>query len=141
MYSAKEAAAITGLTTAALRYYEKEHLLPPIHRTDQRHRRYSDGDIAWINMIRCLRMAKVPIRSIRDYVLLLTQGGQTLPQRRRMVQAYTDDLRGQMAALQRALDLAEAKLAFYDQLLQTPAPQALTYLEEWALFQRREEDT
>ena len=30
MYSAKEAAEITGLSTAPLRYYEKEKLLPKI---------------------------------------------------------------------------------------------------------------
>ena len=75
MYSAKEAAEMTGLTTATLRYYEKEQLLPAIERTEQRYRQYSDTDIEWINMIQCLRMANVPIRSICEYILLLTQGG------------------------------------------------------------------
>ena len=45
MYSAKEAAEITGLSTATLRYYEKEKLLPPIARTTQKYRQYSDEDI------------------------------------------------------------------------------------------------
>ena len=76
MYSAKEAAEMTGLTTATLRYYEKERLLPPIGRTEQRYRQYSDTDIEWIKMVQCLRMANVPIRSIRKYILLLTQGGK-----------------------------------------------------------------
>ena len=53
MYSAKEAAEITGLSTAALRYYEKEKLLPPIARTTQKYRQYSDEDIEWIKMIQC----------------------------------------------------------------------------------------
>ena len=51
MYSAKEAAEMTGLTTATLRYYEKEQLLPAIERTEQRYRQYSDTDIEWINMV------------------------------------------------------------------------------------------
>ena len=38
MYSAKEAAEITGLSTATLRYYEKEKLLPPIARNSQKYR-------------------------------------------------------------------------------------------------------
>lgn len=137
MYSAKEASEITGLTTAALRYYEKERLLPPIGRTDQKHRRYSEADIEWINMIQCLRMANVPVRSIRAYVQLLTQGGKTILQRRCMVQEYRDGLRGQMAHLQDALALTEKKLAFYEELLQEPAAQNMTCLEEWDLFQRR----
>ena len=41
MYSAKEAAKITGLSTAALRYYEKESLLPPVKRNDQKYRQYT----------------------------------------------------------------------------------------------------
>ena len=70
MYSAKEVAKITGLTTATLRYYEKENLMPPIARSIQFYRQYSDSDIEWINMIQCLRLANVPIRSIKQYVAL-----------------------------------------------------------------------
>ena len=134
MYSAKEAAEMTGLTTATLRYYEKEQLLPAIERTEQRYRQYSDTDIEWINMVQCLRMANVPIRSIREYILLLTQGGKTILQRRFMVQEYIDDLHSQMANLQNALALTEKKLAFYEELLRSPSAQDLTYLEERNLF-------
>ncbi len=45
MYSAKEAAEMTGLSTAALRYYEREQLLPQISRTSQKYRQYPDSDI------------------------------------------------------------------------------------------------
>ena len=76
MYSAKEAAEMTGLTTATLRYYKKEQLLPAIGRTEQRYRRYSNMDIEWVKMVQCLRMANVPIRSIREYILLLTDAGR-----------------------------------------------------------------
>lgn len=139
MYSAKEAAEMTGLTTATLRYYEKEQLLPAIERTEQRYRQYSDTDIEWIKMVQCLRMANVPIRSIREYILLLTQGGKTISQRRLMVQEYIDDPHSQMANLQNALALAEKKLVFYEELLQSPSAQDLTYLEEWNLFKSKGE--
>ncbi|MBQ3165419.1 MAG: MerR family transcriptional regulator [Lachnospiraceae bacterium] len=78
MYSAKEAAEITGLSTATLRYYEKEQLLPQIARTSQKYRQYADTDIEWIRMIQCLRMANVPIRTIKKYISLLMQGGETM---------------------------------------------------------------
>ena len=88
-------------------------------------------------MIQCLRMANVPIHSIREYIQLLTQGGKTISQRRCMVQEYIDDLHNQMAHLQNALALTEKKLAFYEELLQKPIAQNLTYLEEWDLFKRK----
>ena len=50
---------------------------------------------------------------------------------------YIDDLHSQMTNLQKALALTEKKLAFYEELLQQPAAQNLTYLEEWDLFKRR----
>ena len=130
---------MTGLTTATLRYYEKEQLLPAIERTEQRYRQYSDTDIEWIKMVQCLRMANVPIRSIREYILLLTQGGKTILQRRLMVQEYIDDLHSQMVNLQNALALTEKKLVFYEELLQSLSAQDLTYLEEWNLFKSKGE--
>ena len=78
-------------------------------------------------------------RSIREYILLLTQGGRTISQRRIMVQEYIDDLHSQMANLQNALALTKKKLAFYEKLLQKPAAQDLTYLEEWNLFKSKGE--
>ena len=78
MYSAKEAAEITGLSTATLRYYEREKLIPQITRTDQKYRQYTDTDIEWIKMIQCMRMANIPIRSIKQYVELLIQGGNNI---------------------------------------------------------------
>lgn len=139
MYSAKEAAEMTGLSTSALRYYEKEQLLPQISRTGQKYRQYSDTDIEWIKIIQCLRMANVPVRSIREYVRLLTQGGKTIAQRYAMVQEYIANLHRQMADLQNALTLTQKKLAFYENLLQNPLAYNLTYLEEWDLFKNKGE--
>jgi hypothetical protein len=44
-----------------------------------------------------------------------------------------------MANLQNALALTEKKLAFYEELLQSPSAQDLTYLEEWNLFRSKGE--
>ncbi len=134
MYPAKEAAKITGLSTAALRYYEKERLLPPVKRNDQRYRQYTDEDIEWIRMIQCMRMANIPIQSIKKYVSLLIQGGKTLEQRYEMVQEHIETIMGQIADLQKALALTQSKLAFYEKILKEPLHQDLTYAEEWKMF-------
>lgn len=134
MYSSKEAAEITGLSTATLRYYEKEQLLPQIARTNQKYRQYTDTDIEWIRMIQCLRMANVPIRTIKQYIALLIQGGETMEERYRMVQEYTKDIENQICDLQNALALTQSKLTFYENLLEDPLYKSLTYMEEWTLF-------
>ena len=134
MYSAKEAAEITGLSTATLRYYEREKLIPQITRTDQKYRQYTDTDIEWIKMIQCMRMANIPIRSIKQYVELLIQGGKTLKQRYDMVQGHIKDIENQMTNLQNALNLTQKKLVFYRELIKEPSYKEITYMEEWKMF-------
>ena len=134
MYSAKEAAEITGLSTATLRYYEREKLIPQITRTDQKYRQYTDTDIEWIKMIQCMRMANIPIRSIKQYVELLIQGGKTLKQRYDMVQGHIKDIENQITNLQNALILTQKKLRFYEELIQEPSYKEITYMEEWKMF-------
>ena len=134
MYSAKEAAEITGLSTATLRYYEREKLIPQINRTDQKYRQYTDTDIEWIKMIQCMRMANIPIRSIKQYVELLIQGGKTLKQRYDMVQGHIKDIENQITNLQNALILTQKKLIFYGELIQEPSYKEITYMEEWKMF-------
>ena len=56
-----------------------------------------------------------------------------------MVQENIDDLHSQMVNLQNALALTEKKLVFYEELLQSPSAQDLTYLEEWNLFKSKGE--
>ena len=134
MYSAKETAKMTGLSTATLRYYEKEKLLPKIARNSQKYRQYTDEDIEWIKMIQCMRMANIPIRSIKQYVELLIQGGKTLKQRYDMVQGHIKDIENQITNLQNALILTQKKLIFYGELLQQPSYKEITYMEEWKMF-------
>ena len=134
MYSAKDAAKITGLSTATLRYYEKEKLLPQIARNSQKYRQYSDEDIEWIRMIQCMRMANIPIHSIKEYVSLLIRGGETLEQRFAMVQNHMNDIKKQLTHLQNAFDLTQKKLSFYEKLLADSSYKNISYSEEWKLF-------
>lgn len=138
MYSAKEAAEITGLSTATLKYYEREKLIPQITRTDQKYRQYTDTDIEWIKMIQCMRMANIPIHSIKEYVSLLLLGGETLEQRFAMVQNHMEDIKKQMTNLQNAFELTQKKLSFYKKLLEDSSYKNMSYNEEWKLFNHGE---
>ena len=139
MYSVKETAEITGLSTATLRYYEKQKLLPQIARNDQKYRQYTDEDIEWIKMIQCMRRANIPIQSIKEYVALLIQGGETLEQRYVMVQNHMKDIKNQMTNLQNAFILTQKKLSFYEKLLEDSSYKNMTYSEEWKLFNHGED--
>ncbi len=129
---------MTGLSTATLRYYEKEKLLPQIARNSQKYRQYTDEDIEWIKMIQCMRMANIPIHSIKEYVALLLLGGETLEQRFAMVQNHMADIKKQMTNLQNAFELTQKKLSFYKKLLEDSSFKNMSYSEEWKLFNHGE---
>ena len=44
-YQISQAAALSGITTANIRFYEKEKLLSPQGRGDNSYRMYSDADV------------------------------------------------------------------------------------------------
>ena len=93
MYSAEEAAEITGLSAATLRYYEREGLQPQIAGSSSKYRQYTDEDIERIKMIQCMRMANMPIQSIKQYVSLL------MPQEETVVIAFYIIRRGEIHGL------------------------------------------
>lgn len=57
-----------------LRYYERAGLLPAVARDGGGRRRYSDQDLGWIGLIRCLRETGMGIADIGRLVEL-TQAG------------------------------------------------------------------
>ena len=70
-----EAAERTGLTPDTLRYYERDGLmLRRVDRSTTGHRRYTESDLHWIDLINCLRGTGMPIREVRRYADLVRAG-------------------------------------------------------------------
>ena len=54
-----EMAERTGTTIDTLRYYERERLITGVARAASGHRRYSEADAGWIEVLRCLRLTGI----------------------------------------------------------------------------------
>ena len=65
--SISDAAPVTGLTAHTLRYYERAGLMMDVDRAVAGHRRYSEADLGWIELITKLRATGMPIRKVREY--------------------------------------------------------------------------
>ena len=108
--SIAEAAEASGVSPHTLRYYERAGLIEDVDRAVSGHRRYRDGDLAWIHTIRCLRATGMPVREIRRYAELARQGEGTsgarlalLEQHREAVQAQLDEVQGHLAFIDRKI--------------------------------------
>ena len=136
-YSIMEAGKKLGLSIHTLRYYEKEGLMPRIARFGNGHRVYTESDISWIYLIRCLRDIDMPIQSIRDYIGLLKNPDSTLEDRRSMIAAFKHVIDEKLKKYQIVQSLIEKKLEFYDAAAQSEKNEAEScydYHADWEHF-------
>lgn len=64
-YRISQAAALSGLTPANIRFYEKEKLLRSTFRSDNSYRMYSDGDLHQLRFIRACRALDMSLSEVR----------------------------------------------------------------------------
>jgi len=69
-----EAAAEAGLEATAIRFYEKQGVLPGPERTDSGYRDYSDEDVDLLRFVRRARNLGIPLDDVREIVELRTRG-------------------------------------------------------------------
>lgn len=119
----RETAALTGLSTHTLRYYERIGLLDPVGRRDNSHRLFSQQDLAWIQFLLKLKATGLPVREMLRYAELRRAGNtvESMSARRALLEQHTQEVQQTIAALQDNLRVLQAKLVMYDGMLQQAA--------------------
>jgi DNA-binding transcriptional MerR regulator len=59
-----------GLSTDTLRYYERIGLIPRVNRNESGIRDYTELDCRWVEFVKCMRGAGLPIEALIEYVAL-----------------------------------------------------------------------
>src|SRR4051794_15523814 len=70
MYSPGQVSDKTGFSLDTLRYYERIGLLDGIARTPGGRRTFTDEDLDWLDVLRCLRETGMPIAAMLRYAEL-----------------------------------------------------------------------
>ena len=107
------AAKLFDLTPDTLRYYERIGLLPPVPRTPGGIRNYGEDDCGWIEFIKCMRSAGLPIEFLVDYVKLFRQGEETTQLRLDMLKEQRVALAGRITEMQASLERLDGKIKYY----------------------------
>jgi DNA-binding transcriptional MerR regulator len=115
-----DAARESGVSAHTLRYYERAGLLRRVRRAGSGHRRYAEGDLAWIDFLTKLRSTGMPIRQMRRYAELVWAGPQTEPERLALLEAHRDQVRAQLAETERCLERIDYKIDRYRERTTTP---------------------
>ncbi|MCI9358788.1 MAG: MerR family transcriptional regulator [Lachnospiraceae bacterium] len=126
-YSIGEFSKLTGLGIHTLRFYEQEGLITP-RRNSCNRRCYSDKDIEWIEFIKRLKDTGMPIKEIRHYAKLRSDGNSTLSERMEMLMQHREALNKQIAQLQAHKLKLDEKIEFYRKEIYRCASSSLTGL-------------
>ena len=104
------------LTQDTLRYYERIGLIPGVKRKS-RIRDYTEEDCRWIEFIKCMRSAGLPIEILIEYVRLFGQGDATIEARKELLTEQRNQLIARMEDMGKTLERLNYKIERYEQTI------------------------
>ena len=107
-----ELAARTGCSVHTIRWYEQQGLLPPVPRLGA-HRIYSNRHLEWLELMERLRASGMSVAELRRYTTLAQQGAPTRKATLALLEDHRRRVHESIAQWQHALELIDAKIAFY----------------------------
>lgn len=113
VYTPGQVVEETGFSLDTLRYYERIGLLSSIRRNAAGQRRFSEEDIGWLGMVRCLRDTGMPIAEMVRFAELARAGDHTVRDRIALLEAHDERVEAQIATLQERQRAIRAKIAYY----------------------------
>jgi DNA-binding transcriptional MerR regulator len=112
-----EAAERSGVSTHTLRYYERIGALrEPPERAPSGHRRYTERDLSWIELLTRLRSTGMPIATMLRYAELAREGNATAAQRKALLLAHRAEVAARVEQLRHDLEMIDYKINAYDKI-------------------------
>lgn len=102
------------LSQDTLRYYERIGLIPPVPRNTSGIRNYDEDSLSWIQFIKCMRAAGLPIEALIEYVALYQKGDSTIAAREQLLLEQRDALEARILDMQETLQRLNYKISLYE---------------------------
>ncbi len=109
----REVSERTGISIDALRWYEKEGLLPAVERGPDGRRRYHPGLVRWVRTIQALRRTGMPVAEVREFVLAGPEIADGNDRRVVLLERQAAAIDEQLAQLEKDRAVIQAKLESY----------------------------
>lgn len=100
-----------------LRYYERIGLIPRVNRRRSGIRDYTEEDCRWVEFIKCMRSAGLPIEVLIEYVGLFQQGDATIEARKELLIGQRKQLMARLDEIQKTLERLDYKIANYEETI------------------------
>ena len=118
MYTIKEVAEKMDVSEHTLRFWAKSGFFPFVKRNENNIRMFSEDDLNWVKIVKCLRSVGTENKAIKKYIDLCIVGDSTISERYKIIQATKQKALQQMEELKKQLDLLDFKEKFYQNLIE-----------------------
>lgn len=118
MYTIKEVSDIMQVSEHTLRFWAKSGFFPFITRDKNNNRIFSEDDLGWVKMVKCLRSVGTDNKSIKKYIDLCIIGDSTIKERYEIIRSTKEKALKQMKELQTQLEHLNYKERFYEDLIE-----------------------
>ena len=108
-----------GLSQDTLRYYERVGMIPPVNRTAGGIRNYTEEDLSWVELAKCMRSAGLPVEAMIEYVRMFREGDSTLSARLQLLTKQRDALLEQRRHIDATLARLNYKIEHYEEAVRT----------------------
>ena len=117
MYTIKEVAKLMDISEHTLRFWAKSGFFPSITRDSNNVRLFSEHDLGWVKIVKCLRSVGTENKAIKRYIDLCMVGDSTIPERFGIIKATKIKALQQMEDLKKQLELLDYKENYYKNLI------------------------
>lgn len=135
MYTIKEVAEKMDISEHTLRFWAKSGLFPFIKRNENNVRLFSENDLDWVKIVKCLRMTGTENKAIKRYIDLCLIGDSTIPERYKIIQDTKAKAHQQMEDLKRQMELLDYKENYYKNLIKN------NLADEWNPMNKTEKES
>lgn len=118
MYTIKEVADKMEVSEHTLRFWAKSGFFPFIKRDANNVRRFSEDDLGWVRIVKCLRSVGTENKAIKRYIDLCIKGDSTIKERYEIILSTKQKALQQMEELKTQLDLLDFKENYYQNLIE-----------------------
>ena len=117
MYTIKEVAQKVDVSEHTLRFWAKSGFFPFVTRDKNNIRIFSEDDMNWVKIVKCLRSVGTDNKSIKKYIDLCLMGDSTIGERYEIILSTKLKAQKELENIKKQLKVLEYKENFYKNLI------------------------
>ena len=105
------------LTEDTIRYYEKVGLIPKVPRNKSGIREFDDASCRWLEFVKCMRSAGMPIDALIKYINLTKEGEKTVKARKELLINQREILKQKQEEINNTIKRLDYKIEIYNDII------------------------